>query len=53
MDQQQGWTLETVQQLKQMAKDRIPVETISLKLKRPVDQVRAKLAELGVTGVEA
>ena len=51
MDQQQGWTLESVQQLRDMAKERMPVATMSLKLKRPVDQVRAKLAEIGLTGV--
>lgn len=52
MDQQQGWTLEMVQQLREMAKERIPVATMSLKLKRPIEAVRAKLAELGLTGVE-
>jgi hypothetical protein len=53
MDQQQGWSLEAVQQLREMAKERIPVTTMSLKLKRPVDAVRAKLAEIGLTGIEA
>lgn len=52
MDQQQGWTLDAIQQLREMAKERIPVNTMSLKLKRPVDVVRAKLAEIGVVGVE-
>lgn len=53
MDQQQGWTLDAIQQLREMAKERIPVETMSLKLKRPVQAVRAKLAEIGLTGVES
>ena len=53
MDQQQGWTLDSIQQLREMAKERIPVTTMSLKLKRPVEVVRAKLAEIGVTGVES
>ena len=52
MDQQTGWTVESVQQLREMATERIPVPTMSLKLKRPVVAVRAKLAELGLTGVE-
>ncbi|TDR89659.1 hypothetical protein [Enterovirga rhinocerotis] len=49
MDQQQSWSLEAVAQLREMAKERIPVETMSLKLKRPVDQVRTKLGEIGIT----
>lgn len=53
MDQQQGWTLDAIQQLKEMAKEGIPVETMSLKLKRPIEAVRAKLAEIGVTGIGA
>lgn len=52
MDQQQGWTLNAIQQLRDMAKERIPVPTMSLKLKRPIEAVRAKLAEIGLTGVE-
>ncbi len=49
MDQQQGWSLEAIALLREMAKERIPVETMSLKLKRPVAQVRAKLGEIGIT----
>lgn len=52
MDQQAGWTVESVRQLREMADEKIPVATMSLKLKRPVESVRAKLAELGITGVE-
>ena len=43
------WTFESVQQLKTMAHERVPVSVISLKLKRPIDRVSAKLAELGIT----
>ena len=43
------WTLESVQALTEMARERIPVPVISLKLKRPVEAVSAKLAELGIT----
>jgi hypothetical protein len=43
------WTLESVQALTEMARERIPVPVISLKLKRPVEAVSAKLAQLGIT----
>ncbi|GJD49655.1 hypothetical protein OPKNFCMD_2388 [Methylobacterium crusticola] len=44
-----GWTLETVQQLKAMAREGVPASVMSLKLKRPVTAVHAKLAQLGIT----
>ena len=43
------WSLETVQTLRAMAREGITPEVMSLKLKRPVAAVRAKLAELGIT----
>lgn len=43
------WTLDTVQTLRELAREGIPPAVISLKLKRPVEAVRAKLAELGIT----
>lgn len=43
------WTYETVQALLALAREGIPVSVISLKLKRPVSEVRAKLSDLGVT----
>jgi len=46
-----GWTLETVQQLKAMAQEGVPATVMSLKLKRPVTAIHAKLAELGITPV--
>ncbi|MGA0598770.1 hypothetical protein [Enterovirga sp. CN4-39] len=49
MDQQQGWTVEAIQRLTTMARERIPVATMSLALKRPVETVSAKLRELGIT----
>ena len=52
MDQQQGWTVEAIQRLTEMARERIPVATMSLALKRPIESVRAKLSELGITPVE-
>jgi hypothetical protein len=44
-----GWTLEAVQSLISLAKEGVPVSIISLKLKRPSADVRAKLNDLGVT----
>lgn len=44
-----AWTLETVQELRTMARERVPISVISLKLKRPIEAVSAKLAELGIT----
>ncbi len=44
-----GWTLETVQQLKAMAQEGVSTSVMSLKLKRPVTAIHAKLAELGIT----
>ncbi|GJE26340.1 hypothetical protein [Methylobacterium organophilum] len=43
------WTLDAVQQLRSLAREQVPVEVISLRLKRPVEAVHAKLAELGIT----
>jgi hypothetical protein len=47
------WSFEAVQQLVAMARERVPVSVISLKLKRPEPAVRAKLAELGVVTAES
>jgi hypothetical protein len=43
------WTLEAVQALVSLAKQGVPVSVISLKLKRSITEVRAKLNELGLT----
>lgn len=43
------WTYEAVQSLISLAREGVPVSVISLKLKRPVTEVRAKLNDLGVT----
>ena len=43
------WTLEAVQSLRVLAKEGVPVSIISLKLKRSVTDVRAKLNDLGIT----
>lgn len=44
-----NWTFEAVQSLVALAREGVPVSVISLKLKRPVTEIRAKLDELGVT----
>ncbi|MCB5173951.1 MULTISPECIES: hypothetical protein [Microvirga] len=43
------WSFEAVQSLIALAKEGFPVSVISLKLKRSVTDVRAKLSDLGVT----
>ncbi|GJD31550.1 hypothetical protein PMNALOAF_2809 [Methylobacterium adhaesivum] len=44
-----AWTLEKVQELRTLARERLPVSVISLRLKRPIEAVSAKLAQLGIT----
>lgn len=43
------WTLEAVQQLTELAREGVPVPVISLKLKRSIGSIHAKLAELGLS----
>ena len=43
------WTLEAVQQLRELAREGVSVPVISLKLKRSVTSIHAKLTELGLT----
>lgn len=44
-----SWSYESVQTLLNLAREGIPVSVISLKLKRSITEVRAKLDDLGVT----
>jgi hypothetical protein len=44
-----AWTLEAVQTLIALAKEGVPVSVISLKLKRSIMEVRAKLVDLGLS----
>ena len=44
-----SWSYESVQALLAIAREGIPVSIISLKLKRSITEVRAKLDDLGVT----
>jgi hypothetical protein len=43
------WTYEAVQTLKTLAREGMPASVISLKLKRSITDVRAKLSDLGIT----
>lgn len=43
------WSYEAVQSLISLAREGVPVSVISLKLKRSVTEVRAKLNDLGIT----
>lgn len=48
---QSPWTYEAVQALMSLAREGMPASVISLKLKRPITEVRAKLNDLGITPV--
>lgn len=43
------WTYEAVQTLIALVKEGVPALVISLKLKRPITEVRAKINDLGLT----
>jgi hypothetical protein len=43
------WTLEAVQELRSLAREGVSVSVISLKLKRSLASVEAKLLDLGIT----
>lgn len=48
------WTYEAVQTLIALVKEGVPASVISLKLERPINEVRAKINDLGLTArVEA
>jgi hypothetical protein len=49
MDSATPWTYEAVQALKTLAQEGVPASVISLKLKRSITDVRAKLSDLGIT----
>ncbi|MDF2809631.1 MAG: hypothetical protein K0S56_662 [Microvirga sp.] len=42
------WTYEAVQTLIALAREGVPASVISLKLKRPITEVRAKINDLGL-----
>ncbi|GEO13685.1 hypothetical protein [Microvirga aerophila] len=43
------WNYEAVQALIALVKEGVPASLISLKLKRPISEVRAKIDDLGLT----
>lgn len=43
------WSYEAVQTLMTLAREGMPASVISLKLKRSITEVRAKLNDLGIT----
>lgn len=47
--QESPWTIEAVQQLKELAREKVPATVISMKLKRPVSSIHAKASELGLS----
>lgn len=49
MDSNNPWTYEAVQTLMSLAREGMPASVISLKLKRSITDVRAKLSDLGIT----
>jgi len=49
MNSESPWTYEAVQMLMSLAREGMPASVISLKLKRPITDVRAKLSDLGIT----
>jgi hypothetical protein len=48
MNSGESWSFEAVQSLVAMAREGVPVSVISLKLKRSITDVRAKLIDLGL-----
>lgn len=49
MNGEGNWSFEAVQSLVTLAREGVPVSVISLKLKRSITEVRAKLNDLGIT----
>ena len=49
MANETSWTLDAVHELRVMAKEGLTLPVMSLKLKKSVEAVAAKLAELGIT----
>jgi hypothetical protein len=48
MNSGESWSFEAVQSLVALAREGVPVSVISLKLKRSIADVRAKLVDLGL-----
>lgn len=46
--QGKAWTLEAVQQLKELAREGVPTATIAARLRRSEAEIHGKAAELGL-----
>lgn len=43
-----GWTVENVQQLQELIREKVPASVISLRLRRSQEDIHAKASELGM-----
>jgi len=49
VDQDRPWTVENVQDLQALAREKVPASVIAMRLRRSQSDVHAKASELGVT----
>jgi len=47
--QDRGWSLENVQELQELVREKVPASVISMRLRRSQEEVHAKASELGLT----
>ena len=48
VQEDRGWTVENVQQLQALIREKVPASVISLRLRRSQEDVHAKASELGM-----
>ena len=49
IEQTRAWSVENVQDLQNLARERVPANVIALRLRRSQQDVRAKATELGLS----
>ncbi|MFD1704854.1 hypothetical protein ACFSCV_17750 [Methylopila henanensis] len=49
VDQDRPWTVENVQDLQALAREKVPASVIALRLRRSQADIHAKASEIGVT----
>jgi hypothetical protein len=49
VSEDRGWTVENVQELKELIREKAPASLIALRLRRSQEDVHAKASELGMT----
>ncbi|GLK81912.1 hypothetical protein [Methylopila turkensis] len=49
VDQDRAWTVENVQDLQALAREKVPASVIALRLRRSQADIHAKASEIGVT----